>query len=225
MDGTGLRHIAIVAGGPSWTAADSASAVDAVAGAVRTAAALAEEAFASIPGLCAFSFIAPGIDRLLADPATAAALSGCVEGAAILGEAAARCGAALRLCGRNEGLPVELSRLASPLPAPADPRTLLWFLRYGGRDEIVRAAGRFFREHPGATLGDDDLDGYLDTGGVPDPDLIVLAGGPLAAPDALVWQGSYAELWHTATPWAAFGVDELRLAVADFNARQRRFGG
>ena len=60
---------------------------------------------------------------------------------------------------------------------------------------------------------------------MPDPDLIVLAGGPLEAPDALVWQGSYAELWHTATPWAAFTVEDLRGAVADYHTRQRRFGG
>lgn len=223
MDGTGLRHIAIVAAGPPSASPETAAAV---AAAARTAAALAEDAFALVPGLRAFSYIAPGIDRLLDDPATGAdALRGCIESAAVLGEAAARCGAALRLCGRLEDLPGDLARPAQRPPGGEAGKTLLWFLRYGGRDEIVRAAARFFREHPGGTLGDDDLDGYLDTAGVPDPDLIVLAGGALVAPDALVWQGSYAELWHTATPWAAFGVEDLRRAIADYHTRQRRFGG
>lgn len=223
MGETRLRHIAIVASGSLPPSRDPAAAV---ADAARSAARLAEDAFASVPGLQAFSFFAPAIGRLLNAPSgTAAALRGCVEAAGALGQAAARCGAALRLCGRTDGLPAELAGLATPRPAAETAKTLIWFLRYGGRDEIVRAAARFFRERPGATLGDDDLDGCLDTAGVPDPDLIVLAGGPLAAPDALVWQGSYAELWHTATPWAAFGVDDLRRAIADYHTRQRRFGG
>lgn len=222
MAETGLRHIAIVAGGALGASREPAAAV---ADAARTAAVLAEDAFASVPGLRAFSFLAPGIDRLLDDAPATGARRACVETAATLEESAVRCGAALRLCGRSAGLPAELARFAAPRPAAEAGKTLLWYLRYGGRDEIARAAGRFFREQPGATLGDDDLDGYLDTAGVPDPDLIVLAGGALAAPDALVWQGSYAELWHTATPWAAFGVDDLRRAIADYHTRQRRFGG
>ena len=223
MGGTRLRHVAIVASGSLPPSRDPAAAV---ADAARSAARLAEDAFASVPGLQAFSFFAPGIDRLLNAPSgTAAALRGCVEAAGALGQAAARCGATLRLCGRTEGLPAELAVLAAPRPAAETARTLAWFLSYGGRDEIVRAAARFFREHPGAPLGDDDLDDCLDTAGLPDPDLIVLAGGPLEAPDALVWQGYYAELWHTATPWAGFTAGELREAIADFHARQRRFGG
>jgi undecaprenyl pyrophosphate synthase len=225
MQESHLRHLAVIAGG---TLGSSGEAAVTVREACRLAATMAPEAFAAAPGLRAFSFLAPGIDRLLAEPASAAsALRACAEAAPILQESAARCGATLRLCGRTGGLPEPLARHAGhpPTAGAGAGRTLLWFLRYGGRDEIARAAARFFGARPGATLADDDLDAWLDTSGVPDPDLIVLAGGALEAPDALVWQGSYAELWHSATDWAAFTAEELRRAVADFAARQRRFGG
>jgi hypothetical protein len=222
MQGSHLRHLAVIAGGPLGTSDEAATAALPACG---HAAAIAVEAFAAVPGLRAFSFLAPGIDRLLADPAGATAVLGdCVEAAALLEEAAARCGASLRICGRGDGLPVALGRHADR-PAAAAERTLLWFLRYRGREEIARAAGRFFRNRPGSTLGDDDLDAWLDTAGVPDPDLVVLSGGAFEARDALVWQASYAELWHTAKPWAAFTAEDLRSAVSDYATRQRRFGG
>ncbi len=68
------------------------------------------------------------------------------------------------------------------------------------------------------------IDAWLDTAGVPEPDLVILAGGPLEAKDALLWQGSYAEIWHTALPWPEFTPGDLRAAVGDFAERQRRFG-
>ena len=222
MQGSHLRHLAVIAGGPLDI---SDAAADAVRAACRKAAAMAIEAFTAVPALRAFSFFAPGIDRLLADPASAAAgVGGCVEAAPLLEEAAARCGASLRICGRGDGLPEALGRHAVR-PAVDAERTLLWFLRYGGRDEIARAATLYFRNRAGATLGDDELDAWLDTAGVLDPDLVVLSGGPFEAPDALVWQASYAELWHTETPWSSFTAEDLRRAVADYHTRQRRFGG
>ncbi|HEY5998653.1 MAG TPA: undecaprenyl diphosphate synthase family protein [bacterium] len=222
MHETPIRHIAVIARG---VAGDPRDAAAAVAGALRHAAAIADEAFAAAPGLRAFSFFAPDVDRLLDDPDGAAeARHGCVEGTGALEAAAARLGASLRTCGRVDGLPPEVMRHAAPAhPAPAE-RTLLLFLRYGGREEIARAASRLLVARPGSSLGDDDLDAWLDTAGVPDPDLVVLAGGAFEAPDAFVWQGSYAELWHTETPWAAFTVGELQVALSDFGARQRRFG-
>jgi undecaprenyl diphosphate synthase len=221
MPHSDLRHIAVVANvlGPGRSGAT------AVLEAAEVAAAIAADAFAASPGLQAFSFLAPGVDRILGEPAAAELLRGCVEAARALEEAAARCGAALRLCGRAEGLPDALSRLAVHPPATASGRTLLWFLRYSGRDEIAKAAARFFRARPGATLGDDDLDAWLDTSGLPDPDLIVIVGGTFDVPDALVWQGSYAELWHSPKAWASFETSDLRRAIGAYTTRQRRFGG
>ena len=223
MDASALRHLAVIAGDGTGS---SGAAPDAVADALSRAAALATEAFARVPELRAFSFHAPAIDRLLADPASGPeTLHACVSAAALLADAAARRGAALRLCGRTEGLPPELTRHAPQAAAgPAD-RTLIWFLRYGGRDEIARAASRFLLARPASPLADEDLDAWLDTAGVPDPDLIVLAGGPFEAHDTLVWQGSYAELWHTEKPWPAFSVEDLGQAITAFHTRQRRFGG
>ena len=175
-----------------------------------------------MPGLRAFSLLAPGLDRLLARAAAAAAAArGCADGARALAAAAADLGAALRLCGRTDELP---AAARAGRPAPRAARTLLWFQRYGGRDEIVRAGGAILRAHPGATLGDGDLDAWLDTAGVPDPDLLLSSAGRLEPRDVLVWQGSYAEMWHTPAPLTGFSAADLRRAVADYSARQRRFG-
>ena len=50
-------------------------------------------------------------------------------------------------------------------------------LNYGGRDEIVRAVNRFAAEHPGETITEAAMAEYLDTAGIPDPDLIIRTGG------------------------------------------------
>jgi undecaprenyl diphosphate synthase len=223
MQESHLRHLAVIAAGTLDAPGEPA---DAVVRACRLAATMAVDAFAAAPGLRAFSFFAPGIDRLLDSKASApAALRGCVEAASSLEESATRLGAGLRLCGLGEGLPAELTRHGSAPGKQAAGRMLLWFLRYGGREEIARAATRFFESRPGATLADEELDAWLDTAGVPDPDLIILAGGPFETPDALVWQGSYAELWHTPKTWTAFATEDMRLAISEFHTRQRRFGG
>jgi len=216
MSGNQLCHLAIIAGG---ALGPSGGGTGAVAEALALAGTIASEAFSLAPGLQVFSFVAPGIDRLLSNPEQAQpTLGACVDAAARLADTAAGSGAALRLCGRTEELPGELAALAS-FPAPA--KSLLWFLRYGGRDEIARAAARYFRAHPGETLADDALDSWLDTAGAPDPDLIVLAGGVLEAQDALLWQGSYAELWHTPTPWARSSLPST--AATRANTERARF--
>jgi hypothetical protein len=212
MTRAALRHLAIVAATAPPEPADPGTAV---AACCAKAAELARSAFAAVPGLQAFSWLAPGVDRL---PGAGAAAAG-AEGARLLARTAAELGAALRLCGRVDDLPPD----ALPAAAPAA-RTLLWYRRYGGRDEIVRAAGRFFAAHPGRALDDAGLDEWLDSAGVPDPDLLVFAGGALEPHDVLLWQGSYAEIWHTPLEWPALGDADVRRAVADFVARDRRFG-
>ncbi len=216
-----LRHLAVVAEGAF---AAPGPAARGPGDAIARAAARATEAFALVPGLEAYSFVAPEIDRLLGDPGLLPAVAAdCLRGGRELAAAAQALGATLRLCGRLEGLPGELRALGGGADG-AQGRTVLWFLRYSGREEIARAATRFARAHPGKLLADSDLDAWLDTAGVPDPDLIVLAGGELEPRDALLWQGSYAEYWHAATPWSRFDVEDLRRAVAGYRERQRRFG-
>jgi len=212
-----LRHLAFVDGSAPRHRADIARAVGS---SCERAALAAREAFSIVPGLQAFSWLSPGIDRLLERASNPVADRACTDGGRVLAAAAAELGASLRLCGRI----VDRARPTPGQPAAAAARTLLWFRDYSGRDEIVRAAGRFFSEHPGGTLADGELDAWLDTAGVPDPDLVLYAGGPLEPRDVLTWQGSYAEIWHTPEPSPESPAGDVRMAVADYLKRQRRFG-
>ncbi|MHB8835866.1 MAG: undecaprenyl diphosphate synthase family protein [Candidatus Methylomirabilia bacterium] len=218
MSGHDLRHLAVIVGTAPDQTEDAAAAVHA---SCRKAAEIARESFALVPGLRAFSWLDPGLDTLLAHLPAPVAAGACTAGARALALAAAELGLALRLCGRTDNLP----RAVRDQPARAeDGRTLLWFQRYSGRDEIVRAAGRFLAAHPGRTLADDELDAWLDTAGIPDPDLLLSIGGSLEPRDALLWQGSYAEICHAPGPMSAFSAADLRRAAADYFERQRRFG-
>jgi undecaprenyl diphosphate synthase len=222
MPGHPLRHLAIIA---DAAAASAAAPEDLVLAALNKAAEISHAAFGTIPALQAFSFHAPGLERHLDTGAAAGpVLQAWIEGARALRGAAAELHAALRLCGRVDELPDALRRAVVPEAAPHHGKSLLWFLRYGGRDEIARAAARFFRERPGAMLDDDELDAWLDTAGVPDPDLLLYVGGELEPRDALLWQGSYAEISHTRAAISSFTAADLQRAVLDYFDRQRRFG-
>ena len=65
----------------------------------------------------------------------------------------------------------------------------------------------------------------LDTAGMPDPDLLVRTSGEFRVSNFLLWQISYAEIYITNDFWPDFGREELLTAVADYQNRQRRFGG
>ena len=100
---------------------------------------------------------------------------------------------------------------------------------YGGRDEILRAAKRYAEDYA-AGKADADLDeagfsAYLDSAGIPDPDIIIRSGGEQRTSNFLLWQSAYAEYYFTDTLWPDFGPEEIDAAIAAFNKRERRFGG
>lgn len=103
-------------------------------------------------------------------------------------------------------------------------------LNYGGRDEILRAARQFAqdckegRADP-ASLDEGLFSSYLDTRGVPDPDLIIRPSGELRLSNFLLWQCAYAELVFTDALWPDFDEAELNRAILAYQQRDRRFGG
>ncbi|MGB4599327.1 MAG: isoprenyl transferase [Trichlorobacter sp.] len=102
-------------------------------------------------------------------------------------------------------------------------------LSYGGRQEIARAASRIAREVARGTLhpdqvNDDLLGSYLDTGSLPDPDFLIRTSGEMRISNFLLWQLAYTELYFTDINWPDFTMIELHRALADFQARERRFG-
>ena len=103
-------------------------------------------------------------------------------------------------------------------------------LNYGSRDEIVRAARKMSRDCAEGRIDPDSIDesvfeSYLDTHGIPDPDLMIRTSGEQRLSNYLLWQLAYAEFYFTDVPWPDFTKEELVKAVEEYNHRHRRFGG
>ena len=103
-------------------------------------------------------------------------------------------------------------------------------LNYGGRDEILRAVHRFAAECAEGKRKPEDLDEtlfstYLDSAGIPDPELIIRPSGEQRLSNFLLWQCAYSEFYYTDTLWPDFDEEELDKAIAAYQSRDRRFGG
>jgi undecaprenyl diphosphate synthase len=108
--------------------------------------------------------------------------------------------------------------------------TLVLALNYSGRTEIVDAVKQLCRESASGRLDPESIDaetiaGHLYTRGIPDPDLLIRTSGELRLSNFLLWQLSYTEIHVTPKLWPDFGKPELREAIAEFQKRERRFGG
>ena len=100
---------------------------------------------------------------------------------------------------------------------------------YGGREEIVRAAQKAaeaVREGKldPATLDEANFGRFLDTAGIPDPDLMIRTSGEFRLSNFLLWQAAYAELVFTDVLWPDFDRTALAQAIAEYHSRERRFG-
>ena len=74
-------------------------------------------------------------------------------------------------------------------------------------------------------LNEDMLASYLDTAGIPDPDLLIRTSGEQRLSNYLLWQLAYSEFYFTPVPWPDFSKAELEKAVEAYNQRDRRYGG
>ena len=96
-------------------------------------------------------------------------------------------------------------------------------LNYGGRDEILRAAKAW--SEAGGEMTQEAFSRYLDTGSMPDPDLVIRPSGEYRISNFLLWQSAYAEFYFTDVLWPDFTTKELDKAIESFRKRDRRFGG
>jgi undecaprenyl diphosphate synthase len=134
--------------------------------------------------------------------------------------------------GNRADLPDEVNVIldeALQQTAPNTGMVLTLALSYGGRQEIVRAATRIAKKvHEGQLLPENITDTlfsqHLDTAGLPDPDLLIRTSGEMRISNFLLWQLAYAELYFTDINWPDLTIDALHSALADFQARERRFG-
>jgi undecaprenyl diphosphate synthase len=140
-----------------------------------------------------------------------------------------RNGVRIRVIGRREPLSPRLQRLVADAERMTEDNQtgiLNVAINYGGRAEIVDGVRQLAASGADLTrLEEADLAGALYTAGLPDPDLIIRAAGEMRTSNFLIWQAAYAELHVTQTLWPDFGAADLRAALADYAARDRRFGG
>ncbi len=103
-------------------------------------------------------------------------------------------------------------------------------LNYGSRDEIKRAVQKIAEDVKAEKLNPEEISeqtisDYLDTKGLPDPDLLIRTSGEERLSNFLMWQLAYTEFYFTDVAWPDFNKAELEKAIAKYNQRDRRFGG
>ncbi len=104
--------------------------------------------------------------------------------------------------------------------------TFAFAVNYGGRDELRRAVMSMAQDGTDLmNLTEKDISDHLDTGGMPDPDLLIRTSGELRISNFLLWQIAYSEIYVTDTLWPDFHRTELEDALIAYNRRSRRFGG
>ena len=103
-------------------------------------------------------------------------------------------------------------------------------INYGSRDEIVRSVRKVMEDVKAGKIESEQMDeamfdSYLDTAGIPSPDLLIRTSGEQRLSNFLMWQLAYTEFYFTDVPWPAFTKEDLEKAIEKYNSRDRRFGG
>ena len=138
----------------------------------------------------------------------------------------------VRIIGDKSGLEEDIRESIIKLEETTKDNTGLHFsiaINYGGRDEIRRAMARAITDVKNGILSEDDLkeeviSSYLDTAGLPDPDLLIRTCNEQRISNFLLWQLAYTEFYFTPVAWPDFSKEELEKAVRAYNQRDRRYG-
>jgi undecaprenyl diphosphate synthase len=142
-------------------------------------------------------------------------------------------GVRVRFVGSKEGLPSDIAGLlneAENLTGANRGLTLVVAFNYGARQEILEAARALARAAVAGRIDPAEVDergfeAFLDTAGIPDPDLLIRTSGEQRLSNFLLWQSAYAELVFMPILWPDFDRAALEAAVKEFRSRDRRFGG
>jgi len=138
----------------------------------------------------------------------------------------------IRSIGRRDRLPLGVRRSLEEAVARTRGNRglqLVFALSYGGRGEIVDAARRLLREQElghleAEAVNEKTFAAHLDAPELPDVDLLIRTGGERRISNFLLWQVAYAELYLSERMWPDFRGEDLEAAIADYQARERRFG-
>ncbi len=138
----------------------------------------------------------------------------------------------IRIIGDRTGLAKDIQELINDLEESSKDNTGLQFqiaINYGSRDEIVRMMRSMALEIEAGNLSSDDIteeyvSKHLDTGDIPDPDLLIRTSGEQRLSNFLLWQLAYTEFYFTDKHWPEFDKEELIKAIESYSKRDRRFG-
>ena len=141
-------------------------------------------------------------------------------------------GVRIRILGRREGLPEDIAALVEKAERETAGNSAFFLniaFNYGAREEIVSAARRMAEAIARGDLASEAVDeaafcDFLDTAGIPDPDLLIRTSGEYRLSNFLLWQIAYTELVFTEELWPDFNQASLEKAIAEFKSRERRFG-
>lgn len=139
----------------------------------------------------------------------------------------------VRVIGDVTGLTDDLREKIAQLEEASKDNTGINFtiaLNYGSRDEMIRAMRTMADDLLSGTLKKEGITeevfaGYLDTKGIPEPDLMIRTSGEQRLSNFMLWQLAYTEFYFTDVLWPDFNKKELKKAVEYYNGRERRFGG
>ena len=139
----------------------------------------------------------------------------------------------VRVIGERDDLSADIAAMlieAEQLTALNSGLNLIVAFNYGGRQEIARAAKRLAvaiatGEIDRASVTSDSIGAYLDTAGLPDPDLVIRTSGEQRLSNFLIWQSAYAEFVFLPVFWPDFDRAQFEVALGEFKSRNRRFGG
>lgn len=139
----------------------------------------------------------------------------------------------VKIIGDPEGLDPDIQKSIHELEDMSKDYDRMFFqiaLNYGSRDEILRGVTRLAEDVrqgriPEGKVSEQLFEAYLDTAGIPDPDLLIRTSGEQRLSNFLLWQLAYTEFYFTDVPWPAFNKQELVKAIEKYNERDRRYGG
>lgn len=131
----------------------------------------------------------------------------------------------LRVIGELALLPeeiVDLIRAGEALTKGGTRGTLVLAIGYGGRQEILRAVNLAVRA--GKEVDMASFSALLQTGGLPEPDLMIRTGGEKRISNFLLWECAYSEFYFSDKMFPAFSDADFDRALSDYASRERRFG-
>lgn len=137
----------------------------------------------------------------------------------------------VRIIGDKSGIPDDIVDTINKLEEATKNNDGLHFqvaLNYGSQDEMLRAMNNILKDTQNGVregkITKEEFETYLDTKGIPAPDLLIRTSGEQRLSNFLLWQLAYSEFYFTQKHWPDFTKEELLKAVEAYNKRNRRFG-